>query len=61
MDILRVEKYFEKDAWLSVLKSTKKIRVDFVCSVYAKMINDKLRIALLVTGVSFGLILYARH
>lgn len=42
VDIHRVEKYFEKDAWLSVLEPTKeKTRVDFVCSVCAKMINDE--------------------
>ena len=42
VDIHRVAKYFEKDAWLSVLKSTKeKSRIDFVCSVCAKMINDE--------------------
>ena len=42
VDMHRVEKYFEKDAWLSVLKSRKeKTRVDFVCSVCAKMIHDE--------------------
>ena len=42
VDIHRVGKYFEADAWLSVLKSTKeKTRLDFVCSVCTKMINDE--------------------
>ena len=42
VDIHRVEKYFEKDAWLSVLKSRKeKTHVDVVWSVCAKMINDE--------------------
>ena len=37
-----VEKSFEKDAWLSVLKSRKeKTCVDFACSVCAKIINDE--------------------
>ena len=31
VDICRVEKYFEKDVWLYVLKSTKeKTRIDFL-------------------------------
>jgi len=42
VDIHHVDKYFEKDTWLSVLKSRKeKTHVDFVCSVCAKMINDE--------------------
>ena len=42
VDIYRVEQYFEKDAWLYVPKSTKeKTRIDFLCSVCTKMINDE--------------------
>ena len=42
VDIHRVEKYFEKDEWLLVLKSSReKNRIDFVYSVCAKMINDE--------------------
>jgi len=42
VDIHRVENSFERDAWLSVLKSRKeKACVDFACSVCAKMINDE--------------------
>ena len=42
VDIHRVEKYFDRDAWLLVLKSSsEKNCIDFVCSVCTKMINDE--------------------
>ena len=42
VDIHRVEKYFDRDAWLLVLKSSRKKNcIDFVCSVCTKMINDE--------------------
>ncbi|KAJ7384354.1 hypothetical protein OS493_022467 [Desmophyllum pertusum] len=42
VDILRVEKYFDKDAWLLVMKSgEEKNRIGFVCAVCAKIINDE--------------------
>lgn len=42
VDIHRVEKYFEKEAWLLVLESSKeKNCIDFVCTVCSKMIKDE--------------------
>ena len=42
VDIHRVEKYFDRDAWLLVWKSSgEKNCIDFVCSVCKKMINDE--------------------
>ena len=41
LDLHRVERYFEKDAWLYVLKASEgKNRVDFICAVCFKSIND---------------------
>lgn len=43
VDIYRVEKYFEKEAWLSVLKASEEEKncVGFVCAVCVKMIRDE--------------------
>ena len=42
VDIHRVQKYFDRNAWFSVLKSSReKNSIDFVCSVCTKVINDK--------------------
>ena len=42
VDIHRVQKYFDRNAWFLVLKSSReKNSIDFVCSVCTKVINDE--------------------
>ena len=51
VDIYRVEKYFEKEAWLSVVKaSAEKNCVGFVCAVSAKMIRDECEDSIVCDG-----------